>query len=151
MVNTKIQTKRIKMEKNYEIVLEFVKDISSETKNAETFIFVKENLKRYNLNIDINSLALKNQLIEVNTKLTFDDKSENENKSFFFINYATIIKINNMDDRKVVEKIILCDLQNEIYPRVEKAFLDVLKVSGFKELEIETKIDFEKLYKEKFN
>ena len=139
------------MEKNYEIVLEFVKDISSETKNAETFVYVKENLKRYNLNIDINSLALKNQLIEVNTKLTFDDKSENENTSFFFINYATIIKINNMDDRKVVEKIILCDLQNEIYPRVEKAFLDVLKVSGFKELEIETKIDFEKLYKEKFN
>ena len=139
------------MEKNYEIVLEFVKDISSETKNAETFIYVKENLKRYNLNIDINSLALKNQLIEVNTKLTFDDKSENENKSFFFINYATIIKINNMDDRKAVEKIILCDLQNEIYPRVEKAFLDVLIVSGFKELEIETKIDFEKLYKEKFN
>ena len=139
------------MEKNYEIVLEFVKDISSETKNAETFVYVKENLKRYNLNIDINSLALKNQLIEVNTKLTFDDKSENENKSFFFINYATIIKINNMDDRKVVEKIILCDLQNEIYPRVEKAFLDVLKVSGFKELEIEKKIDFEKLYKEKFN
>ena len=139
------------MVKNYEIVLEFVKDISSETKNAETFVYVKENLKRYNLNIDINSLALKNQLIEVNTKLTFDDKSENENKSFFFINYATIIKINNMDDRKVVEKIILCDLQNEIYPRVEKAFLDVLKVSGFKELEIETKIDFEKLYKEKFN
>ena len=83
MVNTKIQTKRIKMEKNYEIVLEFVKDISSETKNAETFVYVKENLKRYNLNIDINSLALKNQLIEVNTKLTFDDKSENENKSFF--------------------------------------------------------------------
>ena len=139
------------MEKNYEIVLEFVKDISSETKNAETFVYVKENLKRYNLNIDINSLALKNQLIEVNTKLTFDDKSENENKSFFFINYATIIKIKNMDDRKIVEKIILCDLQNEIYPRVEKAFLDVLKVSGFKELEIETKIDFEKLYKEKFN
>ena len=139
------------MEKNYEIVLEFVKDISSETKNAETFVYVKENLKRYNLNIDINSLALKNQLIEVNTKLTFDDKSENENKSFFFINYATIIKINNMDDIKIVEKIILCDLQNEIYPRVEKAFLDVLKVSGFKELEIETKIDFEKLYKEKFN
>ena len=139
------------MDKNYEIVLEFVKDISSETKNAETFIYVKENLKKYNLSIDINSLALKNQLIEVNTKLTFDDKSESENKSFFFINYATVIKINNIDDRKIIEKIILCDLQNEIYPRVEKAFLDVLKVSGFKELKIETKIDFEKLYKEKFN
>ena len=139
------------MEKNYEIVLEFVKDISSETKNAETYIYVKENLKNYNLSIDINSLALKNQLIEVNTKLTFDDKSKNEIKSFFFINYATVIKIKNMEDRKIMEKIILCDLQNEIYPRVEKAFLDVLKVSGFKELEIETKIDFERLYKEKFN
>ena len=139
------------MEKNYEIVLEFVKDISSETKNAETYIYVKENLKKYNLSIDINSLALKNQLIEVNTKLTFDDKSKNETKSFFFINYATVIKIKNMEDRKIMEKIILCDLQNEIYPRVEKAFLDVLKVSGFKELEIETKIDFERLYKEKFN
>ena len=139
------------MEKNYEIVLEFVKDISSETKNAETYIYVKENLKKYNLSIDINSLALKNQLIEVNTKLTFDDKSKNEIKSFFFINYATVIKIKNMEDRKIMEKIILCDLQNEIYPRVEKAFLDVLKVSGFKELEIETKIDFERLYKEKFN
>ena len=139
------------MEKNYEIVLEFVKDISSETKNAETYIYVKENLKKYNLSIDINSLALKNQLIEVNTKLTFDDKSKNEKKSFFFMNYATVIKIKNMDDRKIIEKIILCDLQNEIYPRVEKAFLDVLKVSGFKEIEIETKIDFEKLYKEKFN
>ena len=139
------------MEKNYEIVLEFVKDISSETKNAETYIYVKENLKKYNLSIDINSLALKNQLIEVNTKLTFDDKSKNEIKSFFFINYATVIKIKNMEDKKIMEKIILCDLQNEIYPRVEKAFLDVLKVSGFKELEIETKIDFERLYKEKFN
>ena len=139
------------MEKNYEIVMEFVKDISSETKNAETFIYVKENLKKYNLNIDINSLALKNKLIEVNTKLTFDDKSDGDKKSHFFINYATIIKLKETSDRKVIEKTILCDLQNEIYPRVEKAFLEVLKVSGYKEIAIETKIDFDKLYKEKFN
>ena len=139
------------MEKNYEIVMEFVKDISSETKNAETFIYVKENLKKYNLNIDINSLALKNKLIEVNTKLTFDDKSESDNKSYFFINYATVIKLNDTSDRKIIEKIILCDLQNEIYPRVEKAFLEVLKVSGYKEIAIETKIDFDKLYKKNFN
>ena len=139
------------MEKNYEIVLEFVKDISSETKNAETYIYVKENIKKYNLNIDINSLALKNKLIEVNTKLTFDDNSESKNKSYFFINYATIIKVKDISDRKNIEKIILCDLQNEIYSRIEKVFLDVLKVSGYKEIKIETKIDFEKLYKEKFN
>ena len=140
------------MKKNYEIVLEFIKDISSETKDSETYIYVKENINKYSLNIDINSIPLKNKLIEVNTKLTFEDKSESENKSFFTINYATVVKIlEDIDNKKVVEKIILCDLQNEIYPRVEKAFLDVLKVSGFKELEIETKIDFEKLYKEKFN
>ncbi len=139
------------MEKNYEIIMEFVKDISSETKNAETYIYVKENLKKYNLNIDINSLALKNKLIEVNTKLTFDDKSDGDKKSHFFINYATIIKLKETSDRKVIEKTILCDLQNEIYPRVEKVFLEVLNISGYKEIKIETKIDFNKLYKEKFN
>jgi len=140
------------MEKNYEIVLEFIKDISSETKNSETYIYVKENINKYSLNIDINSIPLKNKLIEVNTKLTFEDKSESENKSFFTINYATVVKIlEDIDNKKVVEKIILCDLQNEIYPRVEKSFLNLLITSGFKGIKIENKIDFEKLYKEKFN
>jgi len=140
------------MEKNYEIVLEFIKDISSETKNSETYIYVKENINKYSLNIDINSIPLKNKLIEVNTKLTFEDKSESKNKSFFTINYATVVKIlEDIDNKKVVEKIILCDLQNEIYPRVEKSFLNLLITSGFKGIKIENKIDFEKLYKEKFN
>jgi len=140
------------MKKNYEIVLEFIKDISSETKNSETYIYVKENINKYSLNIDINSIPLKNKLIEVNTKLTFEDKSENENKSFFTINYATVVKIlEDINNKKIVEKIILCDLQNEIYPRVEKSFLNLLITSGFKGIKIENKIDFEKLYKEKFN
>tara|TARA_B100000965_G_C19468226_1_gene702874 strand:- start:257 stop:679 length:423 start_codon:yes stop_codon:yes gene_type:complete len=140
------------MKKNYEIVLEFIKDISSETKDSETYIYVKENINKYSLNIDINSIPLKNKLIEVNTKLTFEDKSESENKSFFTINYATVIKIlEDIDNKKVVEKVILCDLQNEIYPRVEKSFLNLLITSGFRGIKIENKIDFEKLYKEKFN
>ena len=140
------------MKKNYEIVLEFIKDISSETKNSETYIYVKENINKYSLNIDINSIPLKNKLIEVNTKLTFEDKSESENKSFFTINYATVVKIlEDINNKKVVEKIILCDLQNDIYPRVEKSFLNLLITSGFKGIKIENKIDFEKLYKEKFN
>ena len=140
------------MKKNYEIVLEFIKDISSETKDSETYIYVKENINKYSLNIDINSIPLKNKLIEVNTKLTFEDKSESENKSFFTINYATVVKIlEDIDNKKVVEKIILCDLQNEIYPRVEKSFLNLLITSGFRGIKIENKIDFEKLYKEKFN
>ena len=140
------------MKKNYEIVLEFIKDISSETKDSETYIYVKENINKYSLNIDINSIPLKNKLIEVNTKLTFEDKSESENKSFFTINYATVVKIlEDIDNKKVVEKVILCDLQNEIYPRVEKSFLNLLITSGFRGIKIENKIDFEKLYKEKFN
>tara|TARA_B100000029_G_C17484399_1_gene926667 strand:+ start:436 stop:858 length:423 start_codon:yes stop_codon:yes gene_type:complete len=140
------------MKKNYEIVLEFIKDISSETKNSETYIYVKENINKYSLNIDINSIPLKNKLIEVNTKLTFEDKSESENKSFFTINYATVVKIlEDINNKKVVEKIILCDLQNDIYPRVEKSFLNLLITSGFRGIKIENKIDFEKLYKEKFN
>ena len=140
------------MKKNYEIVLEFIKDISSETKDSETYIYVKENINKYSLNIDINSIPLKNKLIEVNTKLTFEDKSESENKSFFTINYATVVKIlEDIENKKVVEKVILCDLQNEIYPRVEKSFLNLLITSGFRGIKIENKIDFEKLYKEKFN
>ena len=140
------------MNKNYEIVLEFIKDISSETKDSATYIYAKENINKYSLNIDINSIPLKNKLIEVNTKLTFEDKSESENKSFFTINYATVVKIlENIENKKIVEKIILCDLQNEIYPRVEKSFLNLLITSGFRGIKIENKIDFEKLYKEKFN
>tara|TARA_B100001250_G_C19771172_1_gene777234 strand:- start:1022 stop:1444 length:423 start_codon:yes stop_codon:yes gene_type:complete len=140
------------MKKNYEIVLEFIKDISSETKDSETYIYVKENINKYSLNIDITSIPLKNKLIEVNTKLTFEDKSESENKSFFTINYATVVKIlEDIENKKVVEKVILCDLQNEIYPRVEKSFLNLLITSGFRGIKIENKIDFEKLYKEKFN
>ena len=140
------------MKKNYEIVLEFIKDISSETKASETYIYVKENINKYSLNIDITSIPLKNKLIEVNTKLTFEDKSESENKSFFTINYATVVKIlEDIENKKVVEKVILCDLQNEIYPRVEKSFLNLLITSGFRGIKIENKIDFEKLYKEEFN
>ena len=140
------------MDNNYEIVLEFIKDISSETKDAETYIFVKENINKYSLNIDINSLALKNKLIEVSTKLTFEDKNNSDKKSFFTINYATIIKLKeNIEDKKTIEKIVLCDVQKQIYPRLEKIFCNILNDSGYTGIKIENKIDFEKLYKEKHN
>ena len=140
------------MVKKYDIILEFIKDISSETKNTETYIFVKENIKNYNLTIDINSIALKNKLIEVNTKLTFEDKKENDKKSFFNLNYATVVKINDdVGGKKEIEKIVLCEVQNEIYPRLEKAFCNLLHDSGYTEINIENKIDFEKLYNEKIN
>jgi preprotein translocase subunit SecB len=140
------------MTENFKILAEFVKDISSETPDIQTYIFVKENILKYQLNIDIISKALKNKMIEVNTTLKFEDKDSNEKRSYFEIVYTSVVKINeDVKDKKVFEKIILCDLQKKIYPNVEKTFLDLLHNSGFPEVKLEKKIDFDKLFKEKSN
>ena len=140
------------MTENFKILAEFVKDISSETPDIQTYIFVKENILKYQLNIDIISKALKNKMIEVNTTLKFEDKDSNEKRSYFEIVYTSVVRINeDVKDKKVFEKIILCDLQKKIYPNVEKTFLDLLHNSGFPEVKIEKKIDFDKLFKEKSN
>ena len=138
------------MTENFRILAQFVKDISSETPDVQSYIFVKENISKYQLNIDINSKALKNKMIEVNTTLKFEDKELNEKKSYFEIVYASVVKINeNIKDKKDLEKIVLCDVQNEIYPNLEKTFLDLIHNSGFPEVKLEKKIDFNKLYSEK--
>jgi len=140
------------MKENFKILTEFIKDMSSETPNVQSYLFVKDNITKYHLNIDITSKALKNKLIEVNTTLRFEDKEPNEKKSHFEIIYASIIKINDeIKDKKDLEKIILCDVQNKIYPNLEKSFLNLLNNSGFPEVKLEKKIDFEKLYNKKFN
>ena len=141
-----------KMTENFKILAQFVKDISSETPDVQSYIFVKENISKYQLNIDISSKALKNKMVEVNTTLKFEDKELNEKKSYFEIVYASIVKINeDVKDKKNLEKIILCDVQNKIYPNLEKTFLDLLHNSGFPEVKLEKKIDFNKLYNERFN
>ena len=140
------------MTKKFKILAEFVKDMSSETPDVQCFMFVKENISKYNLDIDIKSKTLKNKIIEVNTTLKFEDKEPNEKKSHFEIVYASIVKIENeIKDKKDLEKIILCDVQNQIYPRLEKTFINLLHDSGFPGIKIEKKIDFYKLYNEKFN
>jgi len=140
------------MTENFRILAQFVKDISSETPDVQSYIFVKEKISKYQLNIDINSKALKNKMIEVNTTLKFEDKELNEKKSYFEIVYASVVKINeNIKDKKDLEKIVLCDVQNEIYPNLEKTFLDLIHNSGFPEVKLEKKIDFNKLYSERFN
>jgi len=142
----------MKMTKNFKILAEFVKDMSSETPNIQSYMFVKENISKYQLNIDINSKALKDKLIEVNTTLKFEDKEPNEKKSNFEITYASIVKVNEeVKDKKELEKIILCDVQNKIYPNLEKIFINLLNDSGFPGIKLEKKIDFHKLYEEKFN
>ena len=138
------------MSEKFKIYSEFIKDLSSETKDLETYLYVKEYLKNYTLNIEITSKALKNKFIEVNTKLTYVDNGQSKNKSFFEIIYTSIIKIDEeITDSKVVEKIILCDLQKKIYNNLEKTFINLLTDSGYPGVKIEKKIDFDKLYKER--
>ena len=142
----------MKMTENFKILAQFVKDISSETPDIQSYMFVKENISRYQLNIDINSKPLKNKMIEVNTTLKFEDKEPNEKRSYFEIVYASIVKVDGeIKDKKDLEKIILCDVQNKIYPNLEKTFLDLLHNSGFPEVKLDKKIDFTQLYKQRAN
>tara|TARA_Y100000741_G_scaffold340527_1_gene302160 strand:- start:184 stop:606 length:423 start_codon:yes stop_codon:yes gene_type:complete len=140
------------MTEKFKILAKYIKDLSSETPDIETFIFVKDNISKYQLNIDITSRALKNKLIEVNTTLKFEDKEPNEKKSHYEIVYATIINVNEeIKEKKDLERIILCDVPTQIYPDLEKSFLNLMHNSGHPSIKIEKKIDFNKLYNEKFN
>ena len=142
----------MRMTENFKILGEYIKDLSSETPDVETYIFVREHIGKYQLNIDINSKALKNKTIEVNTTFRYEDKEQNEKKSHFEIIYSTIIKIDEkIKDKKELEKIILCDVQVKIYPNLEKALLNLLHNSGYPEIKFEKKVDFETLYKQKIN
>ena len=140
------------MKENYKILGRYIKDMSSETPNIETYIFVKDHISKYQLSIDISSKALKDKMIEINTIMKFEDKQENKKKSFFEINFSTIIKVGEeIKEKKDLEKIILRDVQIEIYPDLEKTLLDVLHNSGYPGIKFEKKVDFEKLYNQSFN
>ena len=140
------------MTEKFKILSKYIKDLSSETPNIETYLFVKERIAKYQLVIDINSKALKNKMIEVNTSFKFEDRENNEKKSYFEIVYSTIIKINEeVQDKKELEKIILCDLQIKIYPDLEKSLLNLLHNSGYPGVKFEKKVDFENLYNQRFN
>ncbi len=139
-------------QEKYKIILEYIKDLSIETPSASTLTFVRQNLTNYVMDIDISSIALKNKALEVTTKLTLQDKKDSDEKAFFEIKYSSVITIDDkVSDKSVVGKIVLCDLQKVVYPKIEKIFLDLIKVSGYPELKFEKKVDFEKLYNEKFN
>tara|TARA_B110000003_G_C16499815_1_gene476954 strand:+ start:372 stop:794 length:423 start_codon:yes stop_codon:yes gene_type:complete len=137
---------------NYKILGKYIKDMSSETKDIETYLFVRDRISKYQLGIDINSKALKNKMVEVNTIFKFADKEDSKSKSYFEITFSTIIKVGDkIKEKKDLEKIILCDVQIEIYPDLEKSFIDLLHNSGFPDIKFEKKVDFEKLYNQRFN
>ena len=140
------------MTENFKILAEFIKDMSSETPDIQSYLFVKDNISKYNLNIDINSNALKNKLIGIDITLKFEDKELNEKKSHFEITYTTIVKIeDSVKDKKDLEKIILCDVPTKIYPDLENSFLSLMHNSGHPGVKLEKKINFEKLFNERFN
>ncbi len=140
------------MIEKFKILGKYIKDLSSETPDIETYLFVKERIAKYQLGIDINSKALKNNMIEVNTTFKFGDSNENNKKSYFEIIFATIVKINEeIKEKKDLERIILCDVQNKIYPDMEKSLLDLLHNSGYPGIKFEKKVDFESLYNQKIN
>jgi preprotein translocase subunit SecB len=140
------------MTEKFKILGKFIKDLSSETPDVETYLFVRERIAKYQLGIDINSKPLKNKMIEINTSFKFEDKEQSKKKSHFEIIYSTVIKVNEeVKEKKELEKIILCDVQIKIYPALEKALLDLLHNSGYPGIKFEKKVDFEALYKQRFN
>ena len=140
------------MNENYKIMSKFIKDISGETPDLETYLFVKDFISKYQLNIEINSKALKNQIIEVNTVLKFHDNSESKKKSHFEMTYTSVVKLTEgIKDKNVIQKIVLCDVQKEVYPEIEKALLNLLHTSGYSDVKFLKKVDFEELYKKNFN
>ena len=141
-----------KNENNFKIILEYIKDLSIETPSATALLKIRENLSSYNMDIDISSLVLKNKSLEITTKLILQDKSDKEDKAFFEIKYATVISIDSsVVDKKIISKIVLCDLQKIIYPKIEKIFIDLIKNAGYPNIKFEKKVDFEKMYNDKFN
>jgi len=147
-----LKTLRKTMSENYKIVSKFIKDISGETPDVETYLYVKDFIPKYQLNIEINSKPLKAQIIEVNTLLKFHDTSDSKKKSHFEMTYTSVIKLNEeIKDKKILQKIILCDVQKEIYPELEKALLNLLHTSGYPNIKFEKKVDFDELYNKQFN
>tara|TARA_B110000008_G_C16598271_1_gene415322 strand:+ start:104 stop:532 length:429 start_codon:yes stop_codon:yes gene_type:complete len=142
----------MKMTENFKIISSFIKDMSSETPDAQTFIFVRDNIPKYRLNIDINSKAVRDGIIEVNIILKFADQPEVLKKSHFEITYTSIVKVDEkVSDKKEMEKIILCDVPNQIYPDLERIFLNLLTDSGYPGVKFEKKINFTELYKQRSN
>ena len=141
-----------KMSDKYKILSKYIKDLSSETPNVESFLYTKNNISKYELDIDINSKPLKNKLVEVNTTLKFHDKKKVDKKSYFELVYTSIVKISeDVKEKKDLQKIILCDVQNDIFPGLEKILISILTDSGYPGIKFEKKIDFTKLFNEKFN
>ena len=140
------------MEKKYRILGEFIKDISAETKDVESYIYTKENISKFKLFIDISTKPLKNKMAEVSISTKFKEADDNQKNSYFEMIYAVIVKIDeNVNTKEVLEPIFLKEVPTEVYPKIEKIFLDLLSHSGYPNVKFESKVDFNELYKKRGN
>ena len=140
------------MEKKYRILGEFVKNISAETKDVESYIYTKENISKFKIFIDINTKPLKNKMAEISISTKFKEADENKKNSYFEMIYAVIVKIDeNVNTKEILEPIFLKEVPTEVYPKIEKILLDLLKHSGYPNVKFESKVDFNKLYKNREN
>ena len=140
------------MEKKYRILGEFIKDISAETKNVESYIYTKENISKFKLFIDINTKPLKNKMAEVSISTKFKENNSNNNRGYFEMVYAVIVKIDeDVNTKEILEPIFLKEVPTEVYPKIEKILLDLLKHSGYPNVKFESKVDFYQLYKNRTN
>ena len=137
----------MEMTKKYKILISYVKDLTSNINDTESFIYLKDNIPKYSLGIDINSLPLKNNMAEVNIKLTFNNKSEKDEKAYFEMTHATVIRVDQSAvDRGELKKIFLSDVPTEIYPEIEKKFFEIVKSIGYPEIKLEKKINFQEMF-----
>ena len=135
------------MTKNYKILTSYVKEISSKISGTENFIYLKDNIPKYSLGIDINSLPLKNNMAEVNIRLIFDNKTEKDKKAYFEMTHTTVVRVEESAVNKdQLKKIFLSDVPTEIYPDIEKKFFEIVKSIGYPEIKLEKKIDFQELF-----
>ena len=140
------------MTEKFKILAKYIKDMSSETPDVETYLSTGNNIGKYQLDIDIKSTALKNKMIEVIITLKFQHKDSKVKRSHFEIIYAVAIKIDeSIKEKKDLERIVLCDVPNSVVSDIEKSFTDMMQNSGFPNIKLEKKIDFTKLYLERFN
>ena len=135
------------MTKNYKILTSYVKDISSKISGTENFIYLKDNIPKYSLGIDINSLPLKNNMAEVNIRLIFDNKTEKDKKAYFEMTHTTVVRVEESAVNKdQLKKIFLSDVPTEIYPEIEKKFFEIVKSIGYPEIKLGKKINFQELF-----
>jgi len=133
---------------NYKIIGKYIKELDFKIPNTKTFFLLSKNISNYRINIDIKSVQIKKNIIEILTSIKLNPlKKDLENINTKIV-YSTIIELENEKMKKEeLERIILIDVPSKIYFELREIFIFLFKNSGFKDVKISKNIDFEKLYR----